>query len=1059
MNLRAIGLAVVCALAAACGEATAPTPTLKSADTGGGDDAGQLSEDAGEGAEDGAASAEIGEAQDTGGGETAGAADTVVGAPDLPAADDVGEPAGCPGAAGCACQIDTDCEPDGACLPAAAGLACAAPCKTDTPCPGGFKCVPLAGAAADGSEDKAVCAPKWPSLCDPCTSSATCKAEGMAPPACVGKPGPGYFCASACKADKDCPDGYACQSATTIEGGEFAGCVRKSGECGCSDAAVKAKLSTVCQAQGSGGVACAGKRTCGPSGLSVCSASTPGAETCNGMDDDCDGQTDEGVNCDDGQLCTSDACSGGTCAHAPNSVACDDGDPCTEVDGCQNGACKGKSAACDDSNPCTKDACGAGGCSHTVADQLPCEDGDACTGPDLCFGGKCLSGNAQCPCKSTADCAAKEDGNSCNGTLVCAPLGGAMTCVVDPKTVVNCDASGNTACLANLCDPKSGLCMATAQGEGEPCDDGQACTAKDQCAAGVCQGSALNCDDGNSCTLDACEPAKGCTHSVKTGACSDGNACTTGDTCTGDKCAANAVTLCDDGFACTNDSCDPAVGCVNAPVADGKCGTVVPPDVTALGCKTGSNGLWLRSDTLAPAGTVRWDFDASPNPPGFLSPDCALNVNNGKDLACGPGQPAIAATADSPWYEASGIAKNAPLRLRFASAGLWIGQTAKVKVRAKDAAGWTEVLTLAPGAGWTVQTIELNPWAGMKFQVRFEFAGPCGGSGTGWFVDDLALAVDPCANNNGGCGEQVCSIGPDGKAACNACPPGSTATGGKCVDKNECLQTPSPCSPQADCKDLPGSFQCTCKAGFAGNGFTCEPADPCAALTCTDGKVCSKNGNVATCACPAHTLASGATCVKKGGAQNWPAQSCLEVWTLFPDSTNGSYWLDFDGPGALPVGQYLCDMTGGGWTQLYADEFDDGKATGWSVPATSACGKFAKILGGVNVLGKGSSATKSVPAPPHSATRGTLKYIRIDNWLSDKGQVLVDGAQVWSKTSGWLTTSNECGSKWYADEQWSAAWEVAHKAATVGVTVTADIKQKLVEKAWFGADSVVVWVK
>ena len=130
-----------------------------------------------------------------------------------------------------------------------------------------------------------------------------------------------------------------------------------------------------------------------------------------------------------------------------------------------------------------------------------------------------------------------------------------------------------------------------------------------------------------------------------------------------------------------------------------------------------------------------------------------------------------------------------------------------------------------------------------------------------------------------------------------------------------------------------------------------------------------------------------------------------------------------------------------------------------TLATVNACGKFANILGGVNVLGKGSSATKSVPAPPHTATRGTLKYIRIDNWLSDTGQVLVDGAQVWSKTSAWLTTSNECGSKWYADELWSAAWEVAHKAATVGVAVTADIKQKILEKAWFGADSVVVWVK
>ena len=140
------------------------------------------------------------------------------------------------------------------------------------------------------------------------------------------------------------------------------------------------------------------------------------------------------------------------------------------------------------------------------------------------------SGNAQCACKSNADCTAKEDGNLCNGTLVCAPVGNSSACVVDAKTVVKCDATSNTACLANLCDPKSGLCMAAAQGEGQPCDDGQVCTAKDQCTGGVCLGGPMNCDDGNSCTLDACNPASGCSHAVEVGPCSDGNACTTGDT-------------------------------------------------------------------------------------------------------------------------------------------------------------------------------------------------------------------------------------------------------------------------------------------------------------------------------------------------------------------------------------------------------------------------------------------------------------------------------------------------------------------------------------------------
>jgi hypothetical protein len=47
--------------------------------------------------------------------------------------------------------------------------------------------------------------------------------------------------------------------------------------------------------------------------------------------------------CDDGNACTDDACSGGTCTHTPvaNGTACDDGSACTLADTCQSGACVG----------------------------------------------------------------------------------------------------------------------------------------------------------------------------------------------------------------------------------------------------------------------------------------------------------------------------------------------------------------------------------------------------------------------------------------------------------------------------------------------------------------------------------------------------------------------------------------------------------------------------------------------------------------------------------------------------------------------------------------------
>jgi hypothetical protein len=74
-----------------------------------------------------------------------------------------------------------------------------------------------------------------------------------------------------------------------------------------------------------------------------------------------------------------------------------------------------------------------------------------------------------------------------------------------------------------------------------------------------------NCDDGNVCTDDSCDPASGCLNTPNTVPCDDGDACTTNDTCSGGACVGGPPPNCDDGNGCTDDTCDPASGCVNDP--------------------------------------------------------------------------------------------------------------------------------------------------------------------------------------------------------------------------------------------------------------------------------------------------------------------------------------------------------------------------------------------------------------------------------------------------------------------------------------------------------------
>ncbi len=41
-------------------------------------------------------------------------------------------------------------------------------------------------------------------------------------------------------------------------------------------------------------------------------------------------------------------------------------------------------------------------------------------------------------------------------------------------------------------------------------------------------------------------------------------------------------------------------------------------------------------------------------------------------------------------------------------------------------------------------------------------------------------------------------------------------------DIDECSADPSPCDENADCTNSDGSYSCTCKQGFTGNGTACE---------------------------------------------------------------------------------------------------------------------------------------------------------------------------------------------------------------------------------------------
>ncbi len=253
-----------------------------------------------------------------------------------------------------------------------------------------------------------------------------------------------------------------------------------------------------------------------------------------------------------------------------------DGDACTPDDACAQGAaactggrCTYARKECADALCLTSRGCSAatGRCEYgPEPDGTACDsDGLACTSEE-CVDGQCQTTSSTCECTPDRGCAPQAD--KCHLAPRC--VDGA--CVYDP---VECPP--DESCRAFACVPATGQCAAHPVREGEPCDDGHACTDADSCKAGRCVGTTMDCKPGSCRTASCVEPA-GCVYGLlpDDASCDDGNPCDGPDACSGGVCrAVGPAPNCDDGDPCTADACRPADGgCDHAFIPD-CCGNAV----------------------------------------------------------------------------------------------------------------------------------------------------------------------------------------------------------------------------------------------------------------------------------------------------------------------------------------------------------------------------------------------------------------------------------------------------------------------------------------------------
>ena len=661
---------------------------------------------------------------------------------------------------------------------------------------------------------------------NPCAASKDCESIGVADAACVAYGNGGIFCGVACSDDSACPTGYECKAAKTVEGAATKQCLRKPddasgkpGTCTCGELATAKQLSTSCFVENKSEKGeliglCPGTRACSEAGLAACTGPPPAAEACDGLDNDCDGKTDE-ATCDDNNGCTVDACDptkAGAgkdgCVHSKLDGECDaDGSVCTEKDTCKDGICvPGKAKNCNDGNPCTLDACdAAAGCTATEDNGKACDDDNACTAGDTCKGGACAAGKLK-------ECATSD------------------------------------ACVAGKCDLGTGKCdykKLTAA-----CDDNNPCTDSDTCSGGFCTGAPVKCNDNNPCTADVCKANVGCTSAPNTAPCDDGNACTDNDGCLGGKCAGlpKGVTSCDDGNPCTTDSCAPKSGCLHAANA-ASCNDGNPCTVGDT-CK----------DKACTAGTNTCDCNADK--------DCAAqddsNLCNGSlycDKAKAPYKcvvnPKTVVTcpdpADKQCSSASCVAATGKCEVTAAANGKPCDADGSVCTQ-KDACAAGKCTAGAPAKcddGNPCTTDSCNPQKGCEHADNT----------SGCNADDNACTVSD------GCKSGVCLAGP--KKSCDdgndctvdLCQPVSGACNynGEAANGIKCDVDGSACTPGDSCKGgvcangaplaCDDGNPCTKDACDAKSGCTFTPqTGPCDdGNACTTGDVCDASSGKASC--------------------------------------------------------------------------------------------------------------------------------------------------------------------------------------------------------------------